>query len=699
MLEATFFGVMLLGRDRVSPRFYFFACCMVSLGTMFSSFWILANNSWMQVPVGHTIVDGKIIPADWREIVLGPVMMVRWPHMLLAAFLTTGMCVAATGAWYVLRGIHRAEARVMLHWGLGLVAVLIPIQLFFGHLTGLYVLKHQPAKFAAIEARWKTQQPASEVLIAIPDETNERNLFAIEIPKLGSFIASGNWTAREIGLEAFPPEDRPPVLIPFFGFRIMVGMGLIMLAVSWFGNFLRWRGRLETTRWFLWGTFLVVPDRLHRHPDAAGSPPRSGASRGSCTACCAPGTRSRRRSRPATCCSRSPATFSSTPWSISFGMYYIYKLLRKGRPATAKAIPGATGSRPMAFADSAETATGSKLADRRDDAMEPSNLALFWAGVIAVAILLYVILDGFDLGVGVLFGTTRDEAHRVRMMDTIAPFWDGNETWLVVIGAGLFAAFPDVYAVFLGAFYLPVLLLLFGLIFRGVAFEFRYRSERMRRLWDWGFFLGSTVVAFVQGAAVGAMMRGIPVVDGQYAGSPFGWLHPFPILTGIGLVLGYALLGAGWLVLKSDGELRDWAYARIRWLAAGVLAVLFLAFAVTFDYSVARAKRSAGKALGSRVPRDRRARAGRGRSSACAAKRDGVPFAMTVLFFVAAFLSLGVMFWPYMIPYSITVADAAAPEASLRFLFYGGVVVLPVIAAYTIGVYWVFRGKVRKGYG
>ena len=163
-----------------------------------------------------------------------------------------------------------------------------------------------------------------------------------------------------------------------------------------------------------------------------------------------------------------------------------------------------------------------------------------------------------------LFGTTEEEAHRARMMDTIAPFWDGNETWLVVIGAGLFAAFPDVYAVFLGAFYLPVLLLLLGLIFRGVAFEFRFRSERMRVVWDWGFFLGSVVVAFVQGAAIGAMMRGIPVANGQYAGSPFGWLHPFAILTGIGLVLGYALLGAGWLVLKSDGELRDWAYARIR---------------------------------------------------------------------------------------------------------------------------------------
>ena len=331
--------------------------------------------------------------------------------------------------------------------------------------------------------------------------------------------------------------------------------------------------------------------------------------------------------------------------------------------------------------------------------MEPSNLALFWAGVIAAAILLYVVLDGLDLGVGVLFGTTKEEALRVRMMDTIAPFWDGNETWLVVIGAGLFAAFPDVYAVFLGAFYLPVLLLLLGLIFRGVAFEFRFRSQRMRVVWDRGFFLGSTVVAFVQGAAIGAVMRGIPVANGQYAGSPFGWLHPFAILTGIGLVLGYALLGAGWLVLKSEGELRDWAYARIQWLAAGTLAALLLAFALTFDYSVLARNDLQTRKWGLVFPAIG-VLALVGLAVGVHRKRhDAVPFAMTVVFFLAAFLSLGVMFWPYMIPYSLTVANAAAPDASLRFLFYGGVVVLPVIAAYTIGVYWVFRGKVRKGYG
>ena len=331
--------------------------------------------------------------------------------------------------------------------------------------------------------------------------------------------------------------------------------------------------------------------------------------------------------------------------------------------------------------------------------MEASNLALFWAGVIAAAILLYVVLDGFDLGVGVLFGTTKEEAYRVGMMDSIAPFWDGNETWLVVIGAGLFAAFPDVYAVFLGAFYLPVLLLLLGLVFRGVAFEFRFRSQRMRPFWDRGFFYGSVLVAFVQGAAIGTMLRGVPVTNGQYAGGAFDWLHPFPILTGIGLVLGYALLGAGWLVLKSEGELRDWAYARVRVLAIGVLVVLLLAFAVTFDFSVLAQLDWQSRRWGLVFPL-LGALSLTGLAIGVHRKRhDGVPFAMTVIFFIAAYLTLGVIVWPYMIPYSITVAQAASPEASLRFLFYGAVLVLPVIVVYTIGVYWVFRGKVRKGYG
>src|SRR5450432_715775 len=216
--------------------------------------------------------------------------------------------------------------------------------------------------------------------------------------------------------------------------------------------------------------------------------------------------------------------------------------------------------------------------------MEATNLAVFWASVIAVSILIYVILDGFDLGVGVLFGFTHDETNRLQMLNTIAPFWDGNETWLVIIGASLFAAFPAVYAVFLGAFYIPVLLILFGLIFRGIAFEFRQRSKQMRWLWDLGFSIGSTVVAFVQGAAIGAMMKGIPVVDGHFAGNTYDWVHPFPILTGIGLMLGYALLGAGWIVYKSEDALRDWAYARIPWIALAVFVTMALAFTATITF-------------------------------------------------------------------------------------------------------------------
>ena len=330
--------------------------------------------------------------------------------------------------------------------------------------------------------------------------------------------------------------------------------------------------------------------------------------------------------------------------------------------------------------------------------MDASNLALFWAGVIAVAILVYVVLDGFDLGVGILFGLERSEAQRTQMMDSIAPFWDGNETWLVVIGASLYAAFPVVYAVFLGAFYLPVLLLLFGLIFRGVAFEFRLHSKRLRGFWDWGFCIGSVAAAFVQGAAVGAMMRGIPVADGQFAGGALDWLAPFPVLTGIGLVLGYALLGAGWLVMKSEGAVQAAALRRIPVIAGAMLVVLALAFGLTLDHSALARSHLGERPWGLMFPLI-------GIAALLAVllftrrRHETLPFFMTVLFFVAAFLTLGVMYWPYMVPYSLTVADAAGPEASLSFLFWGaGLFVLPVVAVYTMGVYWIFRGKARKGY-
>jgi cytochrome bd ubiquinol oxidase subunit II len=331
--------------------------------------------------------------------------------------------------------------------------------------------------------------------------------------------------------------------------------------------------------------------------------------------------------------------------------------------------------------------------------MAPSSLTLFWSGVIAASILIYIILDGYDLGVGILFGTTRVEEHRRAMLNSIAPFWDGNQTWLVVIGASLFAAFPMVYAVFLGAFYIPVLLLLIGLIFRGISFEFRERAKGMRVVWDWGFFLGSALVAFVQGASVGALMRGIPVVDGQFAGSSLDWIHPFPILTGAGMVLGYALLGASWLVFKSEGALRDWVYARIPWLAVLVLLLLGLAFAaaLTFDGGAIAQNNLRARSWGLVFP-ILCVGALLGAIVAARARHDGASVTLTTLFFIAAYLTVGVMFWPYMIPYNVTVADAASPDASLQFLFYCGIVVLPVIVIYTFGVYRVFRGKAHQRY-
>jgi cytochrome d ubiquinol oxidase subunit II len=315
---------------------------------------------------------------------------------------------------------------------------------------------------------------------------------------------------------------------------------------------------------------------------------------------------------------------------------------------------------------------------------------------------MYVVLDGFDLGVGILFGTQASEQHRTTMMGAIAPFWDGNETWLVLVAAGLFATFPMVYAIFLPAFYLPVALMLLAIIFRGVAFEFRERSTTMRPVWDWGFILGSLIIAFVQGTAIGAMVQELPVVDGRYAGGAFEWLTPFAIFCGIGAVLGYALHGAAWLVLKTDGELRDWAYQRLPWLLGGVVVVLVIVFVYALATGLHVFDRWVSHPLLLILPL-LAAAAMVGLVHGIRQRRDGQPFAMAVLSVVFSFLTLVASFWPYMIPYTVTVEDAASPPQSLAFFFWGGgLVVFPIILIYTAAVFWIFRGKVGKiaqGYG
>jgi cytochrome bd ubiquinol oxidase subunit I len=258
-LEASFFGVLIFGRNRVAPVLYLFSTMMVALGTTFSAFWIMVNNSWMQSPVGYAVENGIFIPTDWKAIIFSPVVWVRFPHMLIAAYLTGAFCVAATGAWYRLRGTYAAEGRVMLRMGLFLAALLIPVQLFLGHLNGDYVHDKQPVKFAAIEGRWHDEQPAGEVVIAIPDEARETNDLELKIPYLGSLIASMRLDSKEVGLAGFPKEDRPPVAIPFFAFRVMVGCGLLMMALAWVGSFYLLFDRKPGQQLLLWATFLSFP--------------------------------------------------------------------------------------------------------------------------------------------------------------------------------------------------------------------------------------------------------------------------------------------------------------------------------------------------------------------------------------------------------------------------------------------------------
>jgi cytochrome d ubiquinol oxidase subunit I len=259
-LEAAFFGVVMFGRDRIPRWSYFLACLLVSAGTSLSAFWIMVNNTWMQSPTGFAIrPDGVFVPTDWSAIVLNAVVGVRFPHMVLAAFVTSAFCIAGTGAWYILRGVAVQEGKLMLAMALRLAAILVPAQLFFGHLVGDYVHDRQPAKFAAIEGRWQDEQPASEILIALPDPDRQTNRFAIAVPYLGSLIGSMSLMSKEVGIGSIRPDLRPPMLIPFFAFRVMVGCGLLMLAIAWLGSLLSLGDRLADFRLFLWATFLSFP--------------------------------------------------------------------------------------------------------------------------------------------------------------------------------------------------------------------------------------------------------------------------------------------------------------------------------------------------------------------------------------------------------------------------------------------------------
>jgi cytochrome d ubiquinol oxidase subunit II len=322
-------------------------------------------------------------------------------------------------------------------------------------------------------------------------------------------------------------------------------------------------------------------------------------------------------------------------------------------------------------------------------------MIIYWAAILAISTLLYVLLDGFDLGVGVLTSFARSEAKRDAMMGAIIPIWDGNETWLVVTGVVLWGAFPLVYATLLSAFYLPLLLMLAGLILRGVAFEFRHKTERWRWLWDASFAGGSLVATFMQGLTVGALVEGIPIANGRYTGGDFGWLSPFSLLCGVGLCIGYSLLGACWLVGKCSGDVRLSAYRIIPILSLALLLFLLAVFVFALAQDLRIMNRwierpyllvfpaigvAAAVLLVSSIRR----------------RSEGAPYRLVSVLFASAFGTLALSFWPYMIPFSITVDEAAAPHSSLAFMFWGaGLFVFPLMLLYTATNYRVFRGRIR----
>ncbi len=324
------------------------------------------------------------------------------------------------------------------------------------------------------------------------------------------------------------------------------------------------------------------------------------------------------------------------------------------------------------------------------------DLATIWAFIIAFAVFVYVVMDGFDLGLGILFPLFRTKRDRDVVMNSVAPVWDGNETWLVLGGGGLFAAFPLAYAVLMPALYTPIIAMLLGLVFRGVAFEFRWRTLRERNRWDLAFFLGSLIATLAQGIALGALLQGVAVEGRGYAGGWWDWLTPFSLLTGVALVIGYALLGATWLVMKTTGELREQAYRLSRWLLAAMLISIVAVSAATpflsYDYSerwfawpnvLATAQVPLAVAIVTALL-----------LRALAQKRDYQPFLLTLCLFLLSYAGLGISIWPYVVPRSITIWQAAAPENSQLFMLVGVAILVPIILIYTAWAYWVFRGKV-----
>jgi cytochrome d ubiquinol oxidase subunit II len=329
------------------------------------------------------------------------------------------------------------------------------------------------------------------------------------------------------------------------------------------------------------------------------------------------------------------------------------------------------------------------------------DLVPLWTALLALAVFYYVVFDGFDLGVGMLYGFAPDEAGRSIIMNSVAPIWDGNETWLVFGGLGLLAAFPLAFAIIIPAVYFPILIMLLALVFRGVAFEFRFKRPRLRRFWDRAFCGGSAVATFAQGVVLGTFIQGFEVDGRHFAGTSLDWVTPFALLTGVALMFGYALLGAAWLVLKTEGALQQWARRTGR---VCLIAVLIAILAVSIWTPLANpgiAQRWfswPNIGLLSPVPVITLLIAVAEWYS-FSHDHDVMPFIGAIGLFLMSFIGIAISLWPMIVPYHYTLWQAASSESTQAFLLIGTLFLLPIILMYTAWSYWVFRGKVRADIG
>jgi cytochrome bd ubiquinol oxidase subunit II len=330
-----------------------------------------------------------------------------------------------------------------------------------------------------------------------------------------------------------------------------------------------------------------------------------------------------------------------------------------------------------------------------------SYLPVIWAAILGCAVAMYVIFDGFDLGIGILFPFAESERERDQMMNSVAPFWDGNETWLVLGGAGMMVAFPLAYSIILPALYLPVIVMLLALIFRGVAFEFRWIGVTSKPQWTFTFAAGSALAAFCQGIILGGLIQGIKVENGAFAGSAFDWATPFAVLCGLGLVAGYGLLGATWLVMKTEGRVAERARMQAKLLLLAVLAfmaIVSLWTPLAFERIAARWFSLPNIMFFWWVP------AATTLVSFAAWRwletgRETLPFLASVALFLLGFLGLLISNFPYLVPPSLTIWQTAAAPATQVFMLMGTLLLLPIIFGYMVFVYWIFGGKLREGEG